>query len=73
MSELTSFAAKAKDELRALETDVESIAKRAEAAIEGWYAAHFHRAVSANSQPLSASDKAALHAVVAEAIQPAKE
>ena len=73
MSELTSFAAKAKDELRALETDVESVAKRVQAAIESWYAAHFHRAVSTNTQPLPASDKAALHAAVADAIQPAKE
>lgn len=73
MSEFLTVAAKAKDELRALETDVESVAKRVQAAIDRWYAAHFHRAVTTNTQPLPASDKAALHAALADAIQPPKE
>ena len=73
MSEFMTVAAKAKDELRVLETDAASIVKRVQAAIDRWYEAHFHRAVATNTQPLPASDKAALHAAVADALQPAKE
>lgn len=70
---LTEAADKAESEVRTVVTDIESIAKRAEAAIERWYAAHFHRAAVANVQPITAAEKVALHAAVADAIKPAKE
>lgn len=49
---------------------VESLASRAEAAIERWYAAHFHRHAQAGTAPLSADDKAALIQHVADAVAP---
>lgn len=70
---LNEVADQAKADVRAVETDIESIAKRAEAAIERWYAAHFKRAVQINAQPITAAEKVALHAAVADAIKPAKE
>lgn len=70
---LTEAAAKAESEVRAIETDVASALKRAEAAIERWYAEHFHRAAVANVQPITAAEKVALHAAVADALKPAKE
>lgn len=44
--------------------------KRAIAAIERWYAAHFHRHALAGTAPLSADDKAALIQHVADAVAP---
>jgi hypothetical protein len=41
------------------------------AAIERWYAAHFHAAALAGVAPLSADDKAALIQHVADAVAPA--
>ncbi len=70
---LNEVADQAKADVRAIETDIESIAKRAEAAIERWYVAHFHRAAVANVQPITAAEKVALHAAVADAVKPAKE
>lgn len=44
--------------------------KRAEAAVDGWYAQHFHRAALQARQPISADDKAALVRAVAQAFTP---
>lgn len=46
-------------------------AERVLAAIERWYAAHFHAAALAGRAPLSADDKAALIQHVADAVAPA--
>lgn len=70
---LTEVADTAKADAHALVADVESALKRAEAAIERWYDAHFHRAAVENAQPITAAEKVALHAAVADAIKPAKE
>ncbi len=73
MSEITKAADQAEVEARAVVTDAEGLLKRAEAAIERWYVAHFHRAAVANVQPITAAEKVALHAAVADAVKPAKE
>lgn len=49
-----------------VETDVE----RAIAAVERWYAAHFHRHAQAGTAPITADDKAALIKHVADAVAP---
>jgi hypothetical protein len=51
----------------------DSPATRAEAAIERWYAGHYHRAAAEGRAPLSADDKAALIASVREAVAQPKE
>lgn len=56
--------------LQRAEKAIESIEQRAIAAIERWYAAHFHKAVQAGTAPLSADDKAALIQHVADAVAP---
>ena len=48
----------------------ESDVERVIAAIERWYAAHFHAAAIAGTAPLSADDKAALIQHVADAVAP---
>jgi hypothetical protein len=53
--------------VKAVETDAERVI----AAIERWYAAHFHAAALAGRAPLSADDKAALIQHVADAVAPA--
>lgn len=45
-------------------------AERVLAAVERWYAAHFHRCAAAGTAPLSADDKAALIQHVADAVAP---
>jgi hypothetical protein len=50
------------------EQAVEAALHPALAAIERWYAAHFHRHVRAGTAPLSADDKAALIQHVADAV-----
>jgi hypothetical protein len=40
------------------------------AAIERWYAAHFHAAATSGRAPISAEDKASLTAHVTEALTP---
>lgn len=49
------------------ERDANSDLKRVLAAIEAWYAAHFHRAVVEGRAPISAADKADLVKAVTEA------
>ena len=49
------------------ETD---LATRVTAAIEAWYARHYHAAALAGTAPLSADDKAALIQHVADAVAP---
>ena len=56
--------------LKRAEQAIESIEQRAVAAIERWYAAHFHKAAQAGTAPLSADDKAALIQHVADAVAP---
>lgn len=51
---------------QAIETDVERVI----AAVERWYAAHFHKAAQSGTAPLSADDKAALIQHVADAVAP---
>lgn len=51
---------------QAAQTDVERVI----AAVERWYAAHFHRCAVAGTAPLSADDKAALIQHVADAVAP---
>jgi hypothetical protein len=51
---------------QAIQTDAERVI----AAIERWYAAHFHAAAAAGTAPLSADDKAALIQHVADAVAP---
>lgn len=48
-------------------------AERVLAAVENWYALHFHKAALAGRQPISADDKALLIQHVATALTPAKE
>jgi hypothetical protein len=52
---------------KTVETDVERVI----AAIERWYAAHFHAAAAAGVAPITADDKAALIQHVADAVAPA--
>jgi hypothetical protein len=52
---------------QAIETDAERVI----AAVERWYATHFHAAALAGVAPLSADDKAALIQHVADAVAPA--
>jgi hypothetical protein len=47
-------------------TDVERVI----AAVEAWYAAHFHAAALAGRAPITADDKAALIQHVADAVAP---
>jgi hypothetical protein len=51
------------------EKAVVSDAERVIAAVEAWYAQHFHRASVEGRAPISAEDKAALVAAVAKASQ----
>lgn len=69
MSEVQKVADEAKAGARAFVADVEAIAQRAEAAIQRWYDRHFHRAAVAGSPPITSTDKAELHAAVADAIK----
>jgi hypothetical protein len=55
---------------RRAEKAIESDAERVIAAVERWYAAHFHAAALAGTAPLSADDKAALIQHVADAVAP---
>ncbi len=48
----------------------ESDVERVIAAVERWYAAHFHRAAVAGTAPITADDKAALIQHVADAVAP---
>ncbi|HEX7732423.1 MAG TPA: hypothetical protein VF415_07230 [Rhodanobacter sp.] len=48
----------------------DSATQRAEAAIEAWYADHFHAAAVAGRAPITAEDKASLIAHVTAAITP---
>ncbi|KZC23543.1 hypothetical protein RHOFW104T7_13150 [Rhodanobacter thiooxydans] len=52
------------------ESAAESIEQRAVAAIEAWYAKHFHAAAVAGTAPITADDKAALIQHVADAVAP---
>lgn len=49
------------------EKDADADFKRIEAAIEAWYARHFHRAAVEGRAPISATDKADLVKAVTEA------
>lgn len=49
---------------------VEGVVERAVAAIERWYAAHFHAAAVEGRAPITADDKAALIQHVADAVAP---
>jgi hypothetical protein len=51
---------------QAVQTDVERVI----AAVERWYAAHFHAAAIAGRAPITADDKAALIQHVADAVAP---
>jgi hypothetical protein len=50
------------------ESRVEALEERLEAAIERWYAKHFHRAALAGVSAISAEDKSALVATVTAAV-----
>ncbi|MGH8158369.1 MAG: hypothetical protein ACREPQ_09625 [Rhodanobacter sp.] len=50
-----------------------SPADKAGAAVEAWYAAHFHAAVVSGRTPITADEKAALVTSVADAVAPTKE
>ena len=52
---------------------VESLDSRVEAAIERWYAEHFHRAAVDGRAPLTADDKAALISSVRSAVAQPEE
>lgn len=52
------------------EAVVVSDVERAVAAVERWYAAHFHAAAVAGRAPITADDKAALIQHVADAVAP---
>lgn len=56
--------------LKRAEKAIETDAERVIAAIERWYADHFHRHALAGTAPLSADDKAALIQHVADAVAP---
>jgi hypothetical protein len=51
---------------KTVQTDVERVI----AAVEAWYAAHFHAAALAGRAPITADDKAALIQHVADAVAP---
>jgi hypothetical protein len=51
---------------KVVQTDVERVI----AAVERWYAAHFHAAAVAGRAPITADDKAALIQHVADAVAP---
>lgn len=51
---------------KTIETDVDRVI----AAVERWYAAHFHRAALAGTAPITADEKAALIQHVADAVAP---
>ena len=62
-------AAQAEGEAMPAKPDCDAC-KRAVAAIERWYAAHFHRAQTTGSPVISSDDMASLSAAVASAINP---
>ncbi len=73
MIDETGYAAEvadAKSTWQRVETDIDTIAKRIEVAIENWYAKHFHKAVLSGTAPLSADDKASLVEQVTSAVNP---
>lgn len=47
-----------------------SLEQRAVAAVEAWYARHFHAAATEGRPPISAEEKASLIAHVSEALTP---
>ena len=50
--------------------ELEHLPGRVIAAVEAWYAEHFHRAVVAGAAPISSEDKAALIQHVTDAVSP---
>jgi len=57
-------------EFRVVEKKVEADAERVIAAIEKWYAQHFHKAAVAGRPPIPADDKASLIQHVVDAVNP---
>ena len=57
-------------DFKAVEKKVEVDAERVIAAIEQWYAQHFHKAAVAGRPPITAEDKAALIQHVTDAVNP---
>ena len=68
-----ALPARAERLVQRIEREALSIEQRAVAAVEAWYAAHFHKHAAAGTPSITSDDKAALIQHVTDAVATSKE